>query len=158
ELPTRGGDPHAQAGPPGLRSSCARAGRGAYYQGILISQNYKYQMSNMRRAMSKRLIRWGLAMTVLAAIVLGLSGRWADPWLVAYVAVWGLYSFRALLTLDEDLARERFTPPTSGADRVWLGVIRATAAAHLVVGSLDTGRWHVADGIQPGARLLGLAG
>jgi protein-S-isoprenylcysteine O-methyltransferase Ste14 len=55
-----------------------------------------------------------------------------------------MLGFYALMSIDDDLARERFTPPAPGADRLSLRAIRLIALAHLVVGALDGGRWQVA--------------
>jgi protein-S-isoprenylcysteine O-methyltransferase Ste14 len=61
------------------------------------------------------------------------------------------------MALDEDLARERFNPPETSADRVALRVIRIIAMAHLVAGALDTGRLHWTS-VAPQLRLAGLVG
>src|SRR5262245_54637264 len=108
--------------------------------------------------MIKPLIRWILGMAIITGSVLGISGRWGDPWLWTYVGAWALLSLHALLGLDEDLAKERFSPPSPGADRVPLRAIRALAAAHIVVGALDVGRWHVSDTVPASVRALALAG
>jgi protein-S-isoprenylcysteine O-methyltransferase Ste14 len=84
-----------------------------------------------------------------------LSGAWRDPWLWTYVAVCAVAAGYALLTIDEDLARERFHPPAAGADRVALGFIRVAAISHLAVGALDSGRWHLAP-VSPALRVVGL--
>jgi protein-S-isoprenylcysteine O-methyltransferase Ste14 len=97
-------------------------------------------------------------MIVLPGSVLGISGRWGDPWLWTYVGAWAVLSLNALMRLDEDLAKERFSPPSPGADRLPLRAIRAIAAAHLVVGALDIGRWHLTDTVPAAVRVLALAG
>jgi protein-S-isoprenylcysteine O-methyltransferase Ste14 len=107
--------------------------------------------------MPKRLIKWALASTVLTAGVMALAGRWNDPWLWAYAASWWGTTFYAMMSIDEDLARERFSPPSWGADRLSLRVIRLLALAHLVVGALDN-RWHLGPAIPAGMRGLALAG
>lgn len=105
--------------------------------------------------MRKRLSRLSIAVGTLTVLLFGLAGTWRDPWLWAYVALCGVASGYALLTIDEDLARERFSPPASGADRVALGFIRAAAISHLAVGALDSGRWHLAP-VSPELRGIGL--
>jgi protein-S-isoprenylcysteine O-methyltransferase Ste14 len=80
-----------------------------------------------------------------------------DPWLWTYIGAWAVVSLYALLSLDEDVAKERFRPPESGADARWLHAIRLIALAHLIVGGLDTGRFHWTP-VDPSVRMLGLAG
>jgi protein-S-isoprenylcysteine O-methyltransferase Ste14 len=105
----------------------------------------------------KRLARWAFG-TLFVALVLMLSaGTWRDPWLWSYVAVASAIAFLALVTIDEDLARERFTPPNDGADRLSLRVIRIIALAHLVVGAADSGRFHWTT-MAPELRIIGLVG
>lgn len=86
-----------------------------------------------------------------------LSGQWSDPWLWLYVGSWSAFGLIALLSIDENLTSERFHPPEPGADRLPLRVVRVIALAHLAVGALDTGRWHVAP-VPPPARVAGLVG
>jgi protein-S-isoprenylcysteine O-methyltransferase Ste14 len=64
----------------------------------------------------------------------------------------------ALLSLDEDLAKERFRPPTGGADRIAVTFIRVVALTHIVVGALDTGRWQLTGPVPTGIRLAALVG
>lgn len=106
--------------------------------------------------MARRLKRWGLAVSVLGGGVLGISGGWNDPWLWAYVGTWAAVFLYALLSLDEDLAKERFTPPNQGADRLSLRMVRLIALAHLVVGALDVRlQW---TSVPTGLRIVGFAG
>ena len=107
--------------------------------------------------MAKRLKRWLLASGVITGGVFALAGTWRDPWLWAYVVVWSASTCYALFSIDEDLARERFHPPTSGADGVALHFVRVIALSHLVVGALDSGRWHIAP-VSPALRGFALAG
>jgi protein-S-isoprenylcysteine O-methyltransferase Ste14 len=107
--------------------------------------------------MVKRLKRWLLATGILSVVVFGLSGTWRDPWLWAYVAVSSAAAFYALFSIDEDLVRERFHPPTAGADGVALHFVRAVALTHLAVGALDSGRFHMTSSVPPGLRAFALA-
>jgi protein-S-isoprenylcysteine O-methyltransferase Ste14 len=86
-----------------------------------------------------------------------LSGRWTDPWLWAYVAVVAAITLYALVSISHDLARERFTPPEPGADKLSLRAIRLTGAAHLVAGALDSGRFHW-TAVPDALRIAGLVG
>lgn len=107
--------------------------------------------------MAKRLGRWLLAMTIISVVILALSGGWRDPWIWAYLSVWAVMWTFAIWMIDDDLARERFRPPTQGADRIALGVIRLLALGHLIVGSLDAGRWHLAP-LPPTLRAFAMIG
>lgn len=110
--------------------------------------------------MAKRLKRWTVATALVAALVFLLAGTWRDPWLWAYVGVWAVTAAYAVLGLDDDLAEERFRPPTAGADKVAVGFLRLFALAHIIVGALDAGRWHLnrpVPGVVRGLALAGLA-
>jgi len=108
--------------------------------------------------MSKPLKRWILATLVVSAIVFPLAGTWTDPWLWAYLGVWSMAAAYAMFSMDEDLARERFRPPSASADRIALGFMRVVALSHIMVGALDTGRWHLTAPVPVGFRALALAG
>jgi protein-S-isoprenylcysteine O-methyltransferase Ste14 len=106
--------------------------------------------------MAKRLKRWIFATSIMAALVLVLAGTWRDPWLWAYVGIWSGCAAYALLSLDEDLAKERFRPPTAGADRIALQFVRLVALVHIIVGALDAGRWHLTPPVPAGVRALAM--
>jgi len=113
--------------------------------------------------MASRLKLWAIGTSLIATLVFLLAGTWRDPWLWAYVSVWATSAAYAFLGIDDDLAKERFRPPTASADRVGLRLIRLAAVAHLVVGALDTGRWHLTPpmpslvrGLALGAMAAGL--
>ena len=107
--------------------------------------------------MPRRVARWILAVSVVLGLVMLLSGGWSDPWLWAYVTTWAAVSLYGLLSLDEDLARERFHPPESGADYMAVRVIRVIALAHLVAGALDAGPFHWTN-VPSALRVTGLIG
>jgi protein-S-isoprenylcysteine O-methyltransferase Ste14 len=108
--------------------------------------------------MPKRL-KIGLLMTIgLNGLVLGLSGGWKDPWIWTYCAVWAATVAYGMLGIDDDLARERFEPPSRGADALALVLVRLLALAHLVVGALDAGRWHLTAPVPAVVRGAALAG
>lgn len=106
--------------------------------------------------MVKRLKRWLLASGLVCGVVFALAGTWRDPWLWAYAIVWSTAAGYALFSIDEDLARERFHPPNAGADAVALNFVRVVALAHLVVGALDSSRWHLTSPVPPGLRAFAL--
>lgn len=107
--------------------------------------------------MLKRLVRYFLAISVIAVVLLALSGRWADPWMWTYIGIWAGLGAYAMVVLDDDLARERFKPPTPGADRIPLRIIRIVVLAHLVVGALDSGRWQLLP-VPNSVRAVGMVG
>lgn len=108
--------------------------------------------------MRKRLGRWAFATSIVAGLVFVLAGTLRDVWLWAYVGVWTAASAYALLGMDEELAKERFRPPTAGADGIAMGFLRLFALSHVVVGALDAGRWHLTSPVPPFARASALAG
>src|SRR4051812_7367205 len=99
--------------------------------------------------MAKRLRRWAFATSLVGGLVLVLAGTIRDPWLWAYIGVWAAATAYALLGLDEDLAKERFRPPTAGADGVAMRFLRGAALSHIVIGALDAGRWHLNSPLSP---------
>jgi protein-S-isoprenylcysteine O-methyltransferase Ste14 len=107
--------------------------------------------------MGRRLLRWCMGVGLVGGLTLLVSGAWNDPWLWAYIATWAGVSLYALLSLDDDLARERFTPPDPGADRLSLRAVRLIALAHLIAGALDTGRLHLTS-VDPSLRIAGFIG
>jgi protein-S-isoprenylcysteine O-methyltransferase Ste14 len=113
-------------------------------------------MSNITRV-PNRLLRWASLNAVIGAILFAIAGTWRDPWLWAYMTFVGAASLYPTLRLDDDLARERFRPPEQGADARPLRAIRLIALAHLVIGALDGGRWHLMP-VPDGLRVLGLIG
>ena len=115
-------------------------------------QNNMLAKSNLT---PKRLLRWLLITASITTVIFGLAGRWSDPWLWAYVSVFSGAGLYASVRLTDDLARERFKPAEPGADRGWLKAIRLIALAHVVVGALDVGRWHLTSVPAP-LRLVGL--
>lgn len=103
----------------------------------------------------KRIARWAIGTTVFGGAVLVFGNR-HDPWLLTYVAAFAGVLLFALLGMDEDLARERFNPPSHGADRLSLRAIRLVALGHLVLGIADNryGWSHVPDAL----RAVGIVG
>jgi protein-S-isoprenylcysteine O-methyltransferase Ste14 len=93
--------------------------------------------------MAGRLMRFGMVFLGLTTTLVLLAGG-LDTWLALYLVAWSIFGVYAMVSIDDDLARERFRPPEPGADRAPLRAIRLLALAHLVVGTLDAGRWHLA--------------
>lgn len=105
----------------------------------------------------RRVGRWAFASVLVGSLLFVLAGTWRDPWLWAYVVAFSCVGVFAVRAMDEDLARERFHPPSAGADRLSLRAIRVIALAHVVVGALDSGRFHWST-VHPALRLVGLVG
>jgi protein-S-isoprenylcysteine O-methyltransferase Ste14 len=102
-------------------------------------------------------LRFLVITSLLAAVLFALAGTWRDPWLWSYLAVWLAIGAAAMLTISDELARERYRPPSPGADRLSLRMIRLIALAHLVVGVLDSTRFHWGT-VPTWLRIAGLAG
>ncbi len=97
----------------------------------------------------KYIARWALVTGIFGAGVL-LLGNGRDPWLWGYVAAFAAVGLYAISSMDEDLVRERFSPPSPGADRVSLRFVRLVALAHLVIAVADSrfGWSHVPDALR----------
>src|SRR3954453_19923354 len=108
--------------------------------------------------MDLRLRAWLLMAPGVSILVLGLAGGWTDPWMWAYCVAWVATVSYGIAGMDETLARERFNPPTSGADSGALKIVRVLGLAHLVVGALDSGRWHRTYPVPNAVRAAALAG
>ena len=107
--------------------------------------------------MAKRLMRWLAGVIVIGAAIFAAAGTLRDGWLWSYVLVVGTVTLWPVLRMSDELARERFRPPSSGADRLPLRTIRLVALAHVLVGALDSGRWHLTP-VPPSIRAAALAG
>jgi protein-S-isoprenylcysteine O-methyltransferase Ste14 len=105
----------------------------------------------------KRLARWASFTLVVGGGLFVVAGRWRDPWLWAYVGVTSGVTLYAMLSMDEALGRERYSPPSRGADALSLRTIRLVSLAHLIAGALDAGRFHWTS-MPDWLRVLGLAG
>lgn len=84
----------------------------------------------------KLLLRWLFTTALVGAAVI-MGGDPSDAWLWAYVLSFTAVGSWAIVSMDDDLAKERFTPPDPGADKLSLRVVRLVALAHIIVGVLD---------------------
>lgn len=101
------------------------------------------------------IVRWFVAAAVLAGVVY-LLGDPTDPWLWACILAFLGLALLGISTMDPDLAKERFSPPNSGADRLALATVRLVALAHVLVGLVDRGQgW---SRMPTPLRAVGLAG
>src|SRR5215831_20010490 len=74
---------------------------------------------------------------------MSLAGEWTSPYLWEFMlGISSVFLYATLFVLDDDLARERFRPPSQGADAVALRWIRLSALATFVIAPLDSGRLH----------------
>jgi protein-S-isoprenylcysteine O-methyltransferase Ste14 len=105
----------------------------------------------------KRLVRFLLGTSVLGLLLFAVAGTWRDPWLWAFLGVTALVGGSAMLIISDDLARERYRPPSPGADRLSLRTIRLISLTHLVVAVLDGTRFGWSD-MTPSLRIAGLIG
>jgi protein-S-isoprenylcysteine O-methyltransferase Ste14 len=93
--------------------------------------------------MAKPIKRFTVTLLCFGTVLILLEGRF-DMWLALYLGGWATFALYAFASIDDDLAKERFHPPEPGADRLPLRAIRLIAMAHIIVGALDAGRWHLA--------------
>lgn len=106
-----------------------------------------------------RLSRWMLVSVLLGGGVMALAGQWRSPYLwavamgIAGLGCWGTFGI-----LNPELARERFHPPSRGADSIALRWVRLSALATIVVGPLDSGRLHWSAPMPAAVRLVGICG
>jgi len=105
----------------------------------------------------RRVARLLLVTAVGGALLFALAGTIRDAWLWAYLAVFAAVATVAMLSISDDLARERFRPPAPSADRLSLKAIRIVAIVHLVVAVLDGSRFHWTH-VPAWLRIIGLAG
>jgi protein-S-isoprenylcysteine O-methyltransferase Ste14 len=102
-------------------------------------------------------VRWGLATSVIAILLFGVSGDLRSPYLWILAAGCSAIALYAIRTISPALARERYHPPTAGVDGPVLRVARFVALATIVFALLDSGRWHLSPPMPAALRLAGLA-
>src|SRR5262245_36552894 len=107
--------------------------------------------------MFTKLRRWIVFNVVFGGGLLALSGEWGSPLLWTYLIGVSAVFLYALMSLDPELASERFHPPTRGADATALRWIRITAIALLVISPLDR-RFHWSPPVPDVLRIIAMAG
>jgi len=107
--------------------------------------------------MHTKLRRWILFNVVFGGGLLALSGEWTSPLLWLYLVGTSGVFFYGLISLDPELANERFHPPTRGADAAMLRWIRVTAIAALLITPLDR-RFHWSAPMPDALRVAGIIG
>ncbi len=89
---------------------------------------------------------------------MALAGQWKSPYLWSFTFGFSaVFLYASVVVLDDDLARERFRPPSQGADAVALRWIRASAATALLFAPLDSGRLHCSPAVPDWLRILAVA-
>jgi len=99
---------------------------------------------------------WALFTVVYCVGMLVLSGQWRSPMLWTFMVGMSALVLYALVTIESDLASERFRPPTPGIDATALRWIRITALATVVVSPLDGGRLHWSPALPDTVRAAAL--
>ena len=101
-------------------------------------------MGDMRISLGKLALALGgstLFAAMLGALFFLAAGRWDLPWFWAYVALYAVFCFLALLLLDPGLLKERFRPGSNARDVTTVSIAKIMASAHYVVAALDVGRF-----------------
>ena len=104
-----------------------------------------------------RFIRWVLVSLFIGGGVMALAGQWTSPYLWGFALGFSaVFLYATLFVLDDDLARERFRPPSGGADAVALRRIRLSALATFLLAPIDGGRLHWSPAIPDLVRTVAL--
>ena len=98
--------------------------------------------------MAKRLMRFGIVLLGFTTVLVLLNGRLRSMAGALSAGPGRSSALYAMVSIDDDLARERFHPPEPGADRLPLRAIRLLALAHVVIG--DARCWPLAPGSGAG--------
>ena len=107
----------------------------------------------------RRVARWIVASVVFGGVMMALQGDWASPFLWGLTFGFsGVFAYASISMLDDDLAQERFRPPTQGADAVALRWIRLTALTAFLFAPLDSGRLHWSSTVPAPLRMCGIVG
>lgn len=89
----------------------------------------------------RRVLAWLAFTAVGLALILGVSGQWGNPLLLAYVAAWSALAALAIVIVPVDTARARLRGGPAGADPISPPIFRLLFATHFLVGALDA-RFH----------------
>jgi protein-S-isoprenylcysteine O-methyltransferase Ste14 len=107
--------------------------------------------------MLKKFRRWVLFTVLFPGGMVLLSGQWKSPLLWTYLIGISAVFLYALLSLDADVANERFHPPAPSADAGALRWIRAAAIAAIALTALDL-RFHWSAPVPVPLRIAGMIG
>jgi len=106
---------------------------------------------------AQRLIRWALATPLAATAVMATAGDFRSPYLWALVIGAAAVALYAVATISPDLARERYHPPTPGADGGAMRWVRPVALLALVFALVDGARGHWSAPMPAAWRVVGVA-
>lgn len=98
---------------------------------------------------------------LMAGILFASAGRWDLPMFWAYIAVMVVLSSLSFLWLyrhNPDLTNERLRPGPGEHDKLSLGLLYVTLAAHWGIAGLDVGRWHWSGHLPLAMQFAGLIG
>jgi len=125
---------------------------------ILISQNYKYDISNVK-AIMRAVAIIVVFETVLAAIFVVSAGRWDLPWFWTLLAIHATGMTISLLLIDPELRKERLNlRRPGGIDRPLRALLLVFLLSHLAIAALDGGRFGWSGPLAPAVHVLGLIG
>ena len=94
--------------------------------------------------------------TVLGLLLFGTAGRLDLPWFWALLGAHSMMMLVGLNIIDPGLKKERLRPGGPGLDRGFRSVLAFLALVHLVIASLDAGRFGWSPAIPATARAAGL--
>jgi protein-S-isoprenylcysteine O-methyltransferase Ste14 len=103
-----------------------------------------------------KLGRWAAASLVFSAVPMLVAGQFTSVYLWIFAAGCSLIALYAVNTVSPDLARERYSPPTSGQDGIWLRWFRLISFATVVFALFDSGRWQWSPPMSSLWRFVGL--
>ena len=108
--------------------------------------------------MLTKLRRWALVTILVCGGLMALAGQWESKilWTLT-IGVSGLVLY-AMLSIEPELANERFHPPSRGQDPTALLWIRISALTAMIVAPLDGGRFHWTTPAPDSVRIAAVAG
>ena len=103
-------------------------------------------------------VRTAFALVGIAAVLFGSALRIDLPFFWAYLAVTGAFALAVVLTVSENLLRERIRPAERGIDnlkllRIGAGVI---FALEWIIAGVDVGQLHFSDTVPEALQLVAL--
>jgi len=107
--------------------------------------------------MPVRLIRWGLANSVLASTAFLCAGSFRRPGLGRYLLVYAVSDFASTIMISPALASERSRPLADGVDPAVRPLASLLFITTVALGALDVGRIHLTFSFSKGAQLAALA-
>jgi protein-S-isoprenylcysteine O-methyltransferase Ste14 len=103
-----------------------------------------------------KLGRWAFFSLLAVVIPMAIAGEVGSPYLWALAVGCSAVALFAVHIVSPELARERYHPPSPGADGMALRWVRLLAFATFAFALLDSGRWHVSAAMPAQWRIVGL--